>query len=444
VVPLPATETRRAEADRPALPEPPVDVAPAATADPPPPVENRPPETLLAERDRLLADLASHLAERSRLVAALIVERDRLAAALADGAGDATRPADAEHIARLEAEVAGLRAERARIEEAHAADRRLLEEVRTESAGARQEIERLRVEAAAAAATIERVAARHRELEDERDRLIGRASALEEELASTAVQRPAAPPIAETDHPGVPDEPPIEPLPTAPEERPTAATLAPTSDVLVIDAPDGEPVGAGAVLFDPHAPHVPAPPAAIAVNLAAPGAFVALVGLHDAGIVAPTTGYAALPGAHAVLPLGPIAVLSPPIDAARVVAALGDRGARGTRVLTVGDDSGLLGLRPALAQAGISVSMAFDVKQADELLDVVRPQVVVLALTAIRADTCGLIVRLAALSPAVLTILAAGSIAADGFHPALADPTVARRLVPRARLLADLTRADAA
>jgi hypothetical protein len=431
VVPLSTAEARRQDADRTSpsesgLPDgPPAEAIDASSL----PADDRPAEALLAERDRLLADLASHLAERSRMVATLTAERDRLAAALADDAGAAARPADAERIARLEAALADAREEHVRDAETHTADRRLIEELRAENATVRGEVERLRAEAVAAAATIERVAARHRELEDERDRLVARASALEEELA-TQVRRPEP----------VPDPPAAaDPTPGGAEVVPPPEPLARTRAVLVIDAADGEAVGDGAVLFDPRAPHVPALPAAIAVNLAAAGAFTALVGLRDAGIVAPTVGYAGLPGSRAVLPLGAMAVLAPPIDAGRIVAALADRGARGTRILTVGDDNGLLALRPALAQFGMSVSMAFDVKQADELLDVVRPNVVVLGLAAIRSDACGLVVRLAALSPGVFTVLVAGSVAADGFHAALADPGVASRLVQRSRLLADLT-----
>jgi DNA-binding response OmpR family regulator len=64
-----------------------------------------------------------------------------------------------------------------------------------------------------------------------------------------------------------------------------------------------------------------------------------------------------------------------------VLATIRGRGTRGTRVLTAGADAdALISLRQALAREGMSVSMAWDGKQAADLLDMIRPEIVVVEL----------------------------------------------------------------
>src|SRR5207302_254456 len=77
-----------------------------------------------------------------------------------------------------------------------------------------------------------------------------------------------------------------------------------------------------------------------------------------------------------------------------IVAALARYAVRGTRVVTAGADvDGLMSLRQALARRGMSVSMAWDGKQASELLVVVRPEVVVVDLGLPRRDGYGILAR---------------------------------------------------
>jgi len=62
------------------------------------------------------------------------------------------------------------------------------------------------------------------------------------------------------------------------------------------------------------------------------------------------------------------------------------------------DVDALMSLRQALARKGLSVSMAWDAKQAADLLQVVRPEVVVVDLALPRRDGYGIVARLAALA----------------------------------------------
>src|SRR2546422_6499737 len=118
-------------------------------------------------------------------------------------------------------------------------------------------------------------------------------------------------------------------------------------------------------------------PARIVVNLLAPGALGALVAARAAGCGARFWGCLANPGADRALMLGMVEAAESPVDPHDVVTTLERYAARGTRVVTVGADvDGLMSLRQALARKGLSVSMAWDAKQAADLLQVVRPEVV--------------------------------------------------------------------
>src|SRR5206468_11150 len=77
-----------------------------------------------------------------------------------------------------------------------------------------------------------------------------------------------------------------------------------------------------------------------------------------------------------------------------VVETLERYAVRGTRVVTAGADvDALMSLRQALARKGLSVSMAWDAKQAADLLQVVRPEVVVGDLALPRRDGSGSVAR---------------------------------------------------
>jgi DNA-binding response OmpR family regulator len=96
-------------------------------------------------------------------------------------------------------------------------------------------------------------------------------------------------------------------------------------------------------------------------------------------------------------------------------------------VLAIGSDSStFIALRQGLMKAGMSVSIAWDLKQATELLDIVRPHVVVLDLALPPRGTASLVAGLARIeTPPVLVLLPSTtdltntfSLAIAGFVPA--------------------------
>jgi CheY-like chemotaxis protein len=129
-----------------------------------------------------------------------------------------------------------------------------------------------------------------------------------------------------------------------------------------------------------------------------------------------------------------------PLDCDAILTALGAQVARGTRVVTAGADvDALMSLRQAMSRRGMSVSMAWDAKQATELLGVVRPDVVVVDLELPRRDGYSVVARLGSVDPPpTAVIVAAPGDMAAGFASALADPTHVGQAVPLERLLANI------
>src|SRR5207244_3821140 len=83
-----------------------------------------------------------------------------------------------------------------------------------------------------------------------------------------------------------------------------------------------------------------------------------------------------------------------------ILPVLGGYATRGTRVVTAGADGDvLMSLRHALTRQGLSVSMAWDAKQAVDLFDAVRPELVVLDLELPPRNGYELVVRLAGAIP---------------------------------------------
>jgi len=126
------------------------------------------------------------------------------------------------------------------------------------------------------------------------------------------------------------------------------------------------------------------------------------------------------------------------------LAALHGRFTRGTRVVTAGADvDGLISLRQALGRLGVSVSMAWDAKQAREMLGVVRPHAVVVDMSMPKRDGCAIVAAVAALDPVplIVVVTSAGDPAVD-FSALLADPprdTIIRRLAQVVEVLAGTT-----
>src|SRR5205807_2360857 len=114
---------------------------------------------------------------------------------------------------------------------------------------------------------------------------------------------------------------------------------------------------------------------------------------------------------------------------------------RGTRVVPAGADADvLMSLRHALPRQGLSVSMAWDAKQAVDLFDAVRPELVVLDLELPPRNGYELVVRLAGAIPvpSVVLVYGDGDDTAAGFAAALTRGAPACGLVPRGRPLADV------
>jgi hypothetical protein len=183
-------------------------------------------------------------------------------------------------------------------------------------------------------------------------------------------------------------------------------------------------------------------PERIIANLAAPGVLDALAALRAAGSTACFHGCIAAPGAKKALPLGLLEPAVQPVDPDAVVGALGTYIARGTRVVTIGSDVDVLvTLRQAMARQGMSVSMAWDAKQAADLLVMVKPQLVVVDLN-LRREGYGIVARLAAIDPIPNLVVIRGS--ADpsaGFASVVAEPAHAARTVALESLLLNVLRA---
>jgi len=379
------------------------------------------------ERDAEMATLAARLeslaAERDRLresLSATEAERDRLAANMAAGSA-----ADA----RLREGLAREREERAQLTSALGAAQAALSELRAS-------LTRRDAEVREQAAELERLRA-------ERDRL-----AAVREAAPPPPPPPAAPPPAREPVRVVTVTPPA---PTRPRVREVETGRRP---VVVLDVEGGwsEQAAGG------HHVEVMAPaddlaeqlselsPARIVVNLLAPGALGALAAARAAGCGARFWGCLANPGADRALMLGMVEATGSPLDPDDVAETLERYAVRGTRVVTAGADvDALMSLRQALARKGLSVSMAWDAKQAADLLQVVRPEVVVVDLALPRRDGYGIVARLAALDPPPSAILVPGpDDAPAAFAAVLADPVYSGGALRLGQLLgAVLTRSEA-
>ena len=115
--------------------------------------------------------------------------------------------------------------------------------------------------------------------------------------------------------------------------------------------------------------------------------------------------------------------------------------ARGTRVVTLGRDIDAFGgFRESMARQGLSVSMAWDAKQAADVIAMVRPEVAVVDLDSLR-EGCAIIAGLAGAEPLPHFVLLFGAKdPAAGFAHAVRDPAHASRALPFDRLVAELAR----
>jgi CheY-like chemotaxis protein len=394
-------------------------------------------EALRTERDRLAVAGREQQAETVRLVARLesfTAERDRLSEGLAALAAERDR---------IAAEGGDAAAARARLEEALAREtneRARLAEALTAAQAALGELETVQVEATARAAEIERLTA-------ERDR------ALVERDAALA-QIPAAKPTAPVPAPA---HEPVRVVTVTPAHTPRTRVRSVEPGrrlVAVLDADaswesaavEGHEVEVFTPCEDVVARLGAAAPARLMVNLLVPGALGIVTALRSAGTGARVWGCIADAAADRALPLGMIEPATRPLDPDAVLALLGAYATRGTRLVTAGTDvDALMSLRQALARRGISVSMAWDAKQAVELFGVVRPEVVLVDLALPRRDGYGIVAKLGTIDPIPSAIILPGTDDGTNFAAVLADPLRARHVVPVERLLADVVqRSEAA
>src|SRR5262249_5558250 len=183
-------------------------------------------------------------------------------------------------------------------------------------------------------------------------------------------------------------------------------------------------------------------PGRIVVNLATKGALDAIAALREAGVTTPTFGCIADVAAGPALPPGGVDGGPPLLDPDMVLGALAGQQARTTRVVTVGDDvDAFVSLRQALAREGMSVSMAWNAKQAAELLPMVRPTVVVLDLDLPGRDGAGIVAQVGACEPIpTLVLIAPSADSAASFAAVLADASHAQRAIALPALLASVVR----
>jgi len=188
-----------------------------------------------------------------------------------------------------------------------------------------------------------------------------------------------------------------------------SATPAPSPPVvLVVDAgstwEDIAVAGHEIVLAAPEGELVQwaqaASPARIVVNLVVPGALEGLATLRRAGVVAPAWGYLRAVDADRVLGLGFVEAVGHPPTPEAMAAAVEREAPRGGRVFAAGRDAeALMRMRQALSREGLSVSMARDAKQANELIAMVKPQVIVLDLALPRREGYDLVMRTGGADP---------------------------------------------
>jgi hypothetical protein len=178
----------------------------------------------------------------------------------------------------------------------------------------------------------------------------------------------------------------------------------------------------------------------VVVDLAKPKALETLVALREGGVRARFWGCVADAESGRGLVLGVVEPASQPLDPNAILALLEQYGTKGKRVLTTGEDvDALISLRQALTRNMMSVSMAWNAKQAVDLLPMVRPHVVVIDLGLAPADAIPVLGLVAATKPCPVTVLVPGSKdAAPTFTKVLESGGGARGGLPLGDLLGKL------
>ena len=441
-------------------------------------------ERLGPEQARFQAALEAAAAEVERLTTQVASEQARFEAALETAAAE--RAAEVEHLAE------GFASERARLEtalETAAAERaaevqRLTERLGPEQArfqaaleAAAAEVERLtaqvaseqtRFEAALETAAAQRAAEIERLTEgfaSDRARLemaletsTAEVERLTAHLASDRARFEAALEAAAAEHAAEVErltrrlESAVEaetPPPDVKQATPAATVPPRESVVAVLDTgaawPSAGPGGESVTIVSPDAGAAvritELAPGCLVANLAAPGALEALAALRAAGSTTRVRGCLAATE-HAVS-LGAVEAIARPLDADAIQRALGAHASRGARILIVGTDVDFFAaLREALGRGGLSVSMAWDAHQVDDLLDMVRPDIALIDLALGSRDVRPIVAKLASLEPVPTVAFVLGpDPAAPHFRAAMTYPIVATRAKPLDQLLAKVSEA---
>jgi CheY-like chemotaxis protein len=147
-------------------------------------------------------------------------------------------------------------------------------------------------------------------------------------------------------------------------------------------------------------------PGRIVVNLGAPGGLAQVVALRADGVRSPIFGVVAQAANPRVFGLGIVDAVGLPTSADALASAVERAAPRGARVFAAGRDAeALMKMRQRLAKHGLSVSLARDTKQIDELVAMVRPQVVVIDLDLPMRQGYELVMRMAATTPPPALVL---------------------------------------
>ncbi len=384
-----------------------------------------------AERDRANEEARGHQSAITHVevrLEAIAAERDQLREALARSEAEC---------ARLRSALESARSEDARVESLLSQERN--EQARRGERLAEAEAAVVRLEAIAneqrselaeREAEIVRLTADNAQLLIERDQLLSDREHVTEiavdavDLEAAAIVAPDAATVTRTDAVTV-----INVHATDPEPE-FVATGQPV--VVVIDSERTWSgigiVGHDVAVIRPGANSVSSvtelSPVRIIANLAAPGAITALLALRAGGSTTRFWGCIADASSDRAIALGAIEPVVGPIDPDAVVAALGSYAGRDGRIVTTGADvDALMSLRQALSRRRASVSMAWDAKQAREMLGVVRPHAVVVDMSMPKRDGCAIVSALAALDPLPLVVLVAGqNDPALDFTQLLGDP----------------------
>jgi chromosome segregation ATPase len=411
-----------------------------------------------SERNRLAADLGgaaaakAHLEETLKTVLETSRAREQDATALLQEVrtqawATAVRLTETEvtlravdeertaEVAVLTARTQALTADAERMREAEGAAASERDHLAAELAGARAAHERLEQTLAQ-----NLTASRDRE-----EAMAARLAELEREVETPpATVKPAVPAKADAGNARPAVDPPPRLVAEAPAPRSASGVPPAAEEVAVLD---DESAWTGVTvdrpqttIFAPDAAGLArlasARPGVVLVNLAAVGMMKTLASVRALGPRTRLFGYLARSGSDGALPLGTLAPTARPLEPDAVVAALASRVPARARVVTVSADvDAMLSLRQALGRQGASVSLAWDAKQASDLLDMVHPHVVVADLEMGR-DVGIVLARLAASQPVPILVLIEGSAdCGPDLATVLGNPEVASQLVSRKDLL---------